>query len=97
MKLRTLVLVNFDVTEQCSFARKPYLYESDKCSIDEAKYAMVRTTTGMKLAKVLNVVSTCDENVLNALMNATGAHEPLRKITSVFTERIVEEEGETNE
>lgn len=97
MKFRTFVLVNYDVLGEKAYIEKPYLFESDNCCIDGAKYANVRNRKGdVKLAKVLDIVSTSSEDYVNMLLHATGATEPLCKVVSIFRELVVEK-GETKD
>ena len=97
MKLRTFVLVNYNLEEIGGFKETPYLFESDKCCIDSAKYVKVRNSNGkVKLAKVLDIVSTSNEDIVSMLLHATGAKEPLCKVVSVFHEDVIEE-GETKD
>lgn len=91
MNLRTFVLVNYNLEDIDGFRETPFLFESDKCTIDGAKYAKVRNRNGnIKFAKVLDIVSTSNEKVVDMMMHATGAKEPLCKVVSVFYEEQLE-------
>lgn len=95
MSFRTLVLVNYNIEDVSGFRETPYLFESDKCTIDGAKYAKVRNSNGnIKFVKVLDIVSTSNEKVVDMMMHATGAKEPLCKVVSVFCEEKLEGEDD---
>lgn len=96
MNLRTFVLVNYNLEDWEGYRESQYLFESDRCTIDGAKYVRVRNSNGnVKLAKVLDIVSTSNEKVISMLLHATGAKEPLCKVVSVFYEEQLE--GAENE
>ncbi len=96
MKYRTFVLVNYDVLGEKAYIEKPYLFESDNCCIERAKFVNVRNRKGdVKLAKVLDIVSTSNEDYATMLLHATGAKEPLCKVVSAFYEEKLE--GETKD
>lgn len=92
MTEQSLVLVQIE--NNSYFTNKTYLFETRSYITEDCKYATVNTERGVQFGRIVGFVSKYhrNEDVDNALMKATGATLPLKKVISLYREEICDNE-----